>query len=282
MKTRHAGCPQAEPSGVPVDSWTWHTFNRLHIIAALLIVSWVVPPTRAVWDMLDVFAFRALNGLLALGEGSVVFWAAANHRSVDLLSGSLCALIILWWVWGEPRDVQNRRAAALGALAVPLLVIPFTVHLLIRFAFDGQRYSPTLVVDDALLFSKLLPDFETKDISIYSFPGDHAFILFSVTFFFWFYASRKFYLAMLAVAVVFSLPRLVGGAHWLTDDVIGGIAPALIVVAWVCATPFAYKISRLFLPLVNAIVAIIPERLWIPDHSSNHAAEREPHATKRR
>ena len=266
---------------MPLDRWTRDVFTRLHIISALLIASWIVPPTRALWDMLDLAAFRALNGLLALGEGSLVFWAAANHRAVDLLSGSFCAAIILWWLWGEPRAVQNRRAAALGALAVPLLVIPFTVHLLIRFVFDGQRYSPTLVVDDALLFSKLLPQFETKDISIYSFPGDHAFILFSVTSFFWFYAPRKIFLWMLAVAIVFSLPRLVGGAHWLTDDVIGGIAPALIVIAWVCATPFAYQMSRVFLPLVNAVVALIPERLWIPDHSTAGASDRTRRASKR-
>ena len=265
-----------------MNRWTWDTFAWLHVISALLIASWVVPATRSLWDQLDLAAFRALNGLLALGEGWLVFWAAANNRAVDLVSGSLCAAIILWWVWGEPREVQNRRAAALGALSVPLLVIPFTTHLLIRLVFEGQRYSPTLVVDDALLFSKLLPDFDTKDISIYSFPGDHSFILFTITFFFWFYAPRKIFLAMLGLAIVFSLPRLVGGAHWLTDNIIGGLAPALIVAAWVCATPFAYQVSRLFLPLINMIVAIIPERLWIPDYSSTGTPDRDPQATKRR
>ena len=281
-KTRDQTCSRAEGSGVPVNRWTWNTFACFHIVSALLIASWIVPATRSLWDVLDLSVFRALNGLLALGDGWLVFWAAANHRAVDLISGSLCAAVILWWVWGQPREIQNRRAAALGALTVPLLVIPFTTHLLIRLVFKAQRHSPTLVVDDALLFSKLLPQFETKDISIYSFPGDHSFILFSVTFFFWFYAPRKFFLAILALAIIFSLPRLVGGAHWLTDDVIGGIAPALLVIAWVCATPFAYQMSRLFLPIINTIVGFIPERLWIPDYSATGMPDDSARPSKRR
>ena len=263
------------------DRWTRDVFVRFHVIAVLLIASWILPVTRIAWDLLDVAVFRALNGSLALGDGWLQFWAAANHRSVDLISGSLCAAIIIWWVWGERREVQNMRAASLGALAIPLLVIPFTVHLLIRTVLPFQRHSPTLVVDDALLFSELAPGLGTKDISIYSFPGDHAFILFSITLFFWFYAARRFTLAMLAIAIAFSLPRLVGGAHWLTDDIVGGIAPALIVVAWVCATPFAYRVSKILLPLVDTVVSLIPERLWIPDYTTIRAADREAAPTKR-
>ncbi len=273
---------RSEGSSIPMNRWSRDVFVRFHVIAAVLIVSWIVPVTRSAWDLVDVSVFRALNGSLTLGEGWLLFWAAANHRSVDLISGSLCAAIIVWWVWGERREVQNTRVAALGALAVPLLVIPFTVHILIRTVLPFQRHSPTLVVDDALRFSELLPGLGAKDISIYSFPGDHSFILFSVAFFFWFYAARRFFLAMLALAIVFSLPRLVGGAHWLTDDIVGGVAPALIVVAWVCATPFAYQVSKRLLPLVDAVVALIPDRLWVPDYSRLSATGREAEPTKRR
>ncbi len=267
METRGGTRVLAGDPSTPGNVWLRGPFIGSHVAAAVLIVSWIFPPTRNLWDLLDIAVFKVLNGSLALGEGWLNFWAFANHRSVDLVSGSLCAAIIIWWVWGERRDIQNRRAAALGALTVPLLVIPFTAHLLIKFVFNFQRYSPTLVIDDALRLTKLMPGFETKDISIYSFPGDHAFILFSIAFYFWYYANRKVFLAMLALAVVFNIPRLVGGAHWLTDDIIGGIAPALIVVAWVCATPFAYHFTRLTLPVVNAVVGLIPERLWIPDYT---------------
>ena len=268
--------------GIPTDRWAWDVFVRFHVIAAVLFVSWIVPFTRVAWDLVDVSWFRVLNGSLSLGDGWLLFWGAANHRSVDLISGSLCAAIIIWWLWGERRETQNRRAVALGALAIPLLVLPFTVHILIRTVLPFQRHSPTLVVDEALRFSDLLPGLATKDISIYSFPGDHSFILFSVAFFFWFYAERRFFLAMLVLAIVFSLPRLVGGAHWLTDDIVGGVAPALIVVAWVCATPFAYRVSGLLLPLVDAVVALIPDRLWIPDYSTFGATDRGAEPTKRR
>ena len=43
------------------------------------------------------------------------------------------------------------------------------------------------------------------------------------------------------MAVVFSLPRLVGGGHWLTDDIVGGGFLSLTTLAWGLATPLHTK-----------------------------------------
>jgi membrane-associated phospholipid phosphatase len=245
-----------------VKSLVW-----LHLAAAILIVSWIWPVSRMWWDQLDEATFRLLNGSLHLGESWQYFWALANHRSVDLLSGGVSALVVLWWLWGHPREIQNKRCAALGGLAVTLLVIPFTAHIIIKFVLDFQRHSPSLVIDGALRLNELVPSFETKDISIYSFPGDHAFILFTIGLFYCFLAPRKIVVAAWIIAVIFMLPRLVGGAHWLTDDVIGGLAPALIVVSWQLSTPLGCRLMNLCLPLVRLVVALIPKPLRIPDYS---------------
>jgi membrane-associated phospholipid phosphatase len=254
-------------SRLPQSGWRLKSLIRFHLFAAALILSWLWPVTRAWWDQLDEVTFELLNGSLRLGEGWQFFWALANHRTVDLVSGGAWGLIVIWWLWGQPRDIQNKRCAALGGLAMTLMVIPFTAHIIIKFVMNFQRYSPSLVIDGALRLNELVPSFETKDISIYSFPGDHAFILFAVGLFFWILGPRKITVAAWIVAVLFMLPRLVGGAHWLTDNIIGGLAPAAIAASWQLSTPLGYRLMNLCLPLVRLVVALIPKPLRIPDHS---------------
>lgn len=219
------------------------------------------------WDWLDTALFRLLNGSLSLGYWWQMFWTLANNRLIDFVSGGLIALIFIWWIWGQPREVQNRLCAALGALAIVLMVVPFTTHLLNRHVFLYHRLSPTLVYDDALRLSKLIPGVGTKDISSRSFPGDHAFILISIFTYFWYLAPRKIFVASLIVAVIFLAPRLVGGAHWLTDNVMGGAVPALVVIGWFLATPLCFRMTNLFTPLVRLVLKLIPGPLRIPDHN---------------
>lgn len=252
---------------LPEPGWRVKSLIRYHAVAAILILSWVWPTSRMWWDQLDEAAFALLNGSLRLGEGWQFFWALANTRLVDVLSGGVSALVVVWWLWGRPRDIQNKICAALGGLAVTLMVVPFTAHIIIRLGANFQRYSPSLVIDGAMRLNELVPSFETKDISIYSFPGDHAFILSAVALFYGLLAPRKIVVAAWIVAVIFIMPRLVAGAHWLTDVVIGGFAPALIVVSWQLSTPLGYRLMNFFLPVVRLVIALIPRPLRIPDNS---------------
>lgn len=171
---------------------------------------------------------------------------------------------MLWWLWGQPREVQIRRASALGGFAIPLLVIPFIGNYAVRFIFEYVRYSPTVVFPDALRLTRLVPYMDTKDISNYSFPGDHAFILTAILLFYLYMGARRCAIASATLAVVFSLPRLVSGAHWFSDTVIGGMVPALLVMAWIFATPFGYHLTNLVVPLVRRIYDWLPQWLRPP------------------
>ena len=85
--------------------------------------------------------------------------------------------------------------------------------------------------------------------------------------FFIYLGPRRSAIVASILAVIFMMPRLISGAHWLTDDVIGGALPALLVVSWLLATPLGYYLAKKLLPLVTFIVALIPERLRIPEHT---------------
>ncbi len=38
-------------------------------------------------------------------------------------------------------------------------------------------------------------------------------------------------------AIFFTLPRLMSGAHWLTDDLVGAVSLGTLILAWLFATP---------------------------------------------
>ncbi len=253
---------------LPEPGWRLRLLVLTQLVAIVIVASWVFPVSRGWWDQLDVAAFRFFNGSLNLGEWWQIFWAAANHRITDVFSGTLLVLLVLSWLWGRPREEQNMMCASFGALLLVMGAVIISLHPLIIKWIGFARASPTLVLDDVMWLDKLVPWIDAKVADRSSFPGDHAFILASFALFFWFLGPRRIAILALTMAVVFNLPRLVGGAHWLTDGLIGGAIPALLVVSWLLATPLGYYLARMFLPLVKLLVALIPKPLRIPEHRS--------------
>jgi membrane-associated phospholipid phosphatase len=72
--------------------------------------------------------------------------------------------------------------------------------------------------------------------------------------FFWYYGGRRFGLVCLFMTVIFSLPRLIGGAHWLTDDLVGGGFITLLAMSWLLATPLQHWLLRWVEPPVRIIL----------------------------
>ena len=60
------------------------------------------------------------------------------------------------------------------------------------------------------------------------------------------YFGRKAFAASLLVVVVFSLPRIMSGAHWLTDVVVGAGSICSIVLGWMLLTPASDRVIAFF------------------------------------
>lgn len=241
--------------------WRVRAFVVSHAIALLLTASWLLPPFEGWWDAVDNLVFRFLNGSLDGPRSWQVFWALANHRAVDLFSGSVFGLVVLAWLWGETRQVQQWRCALLGALSISVVIFPFIFHEIIQLVFKFERWSPTMVSEGAIWLTRQVPEIATKDASRFSFPGDHAFVLCSIVLFFIYLGARKMVAVTVLIAFVFMLPRLVSGAHWLTDNVMGGAVPALLVTAWMLATPAGATLAAKLLPLVRWVLGLVPS--WL-------------------
>jgi len=100
-----------------------------------------------------------------------------------------------------------------------------------------SRPSPTVVHSDALRLSQLVSWIPTKDISGDGFPGGHAVVLLICAGVITYYLPRAYELAAWVLEVVFTVPRIVSGAHWLTDNLVGSVAVAGFVRSYVLATP---------------------------------------------
>jgi membrane-associated phospholipid phosphatase len=69
-------------------------------------------------------------------------------------------------------------------------------------------------------------------------PGDHATTLLLFTVMYTFFAGRKLgtYAALYAIFRI--LPRLIVGAHWFSDIVVGSGCLVLFFLSWALCTPF--------------------------------------------
>ncbi|MBF0188559.1 MAG: phosphatase PAP2 family protein [Magnetococcales bacterium] len=227
----------------PPPIWQPKWLISAHVVAIILMGSWLLPATRPLWDALDTVVFRTLNGTLAWGSVWQGFWAIANWRPFDILAGIVILMFLLHWFRSEPRSELGGRLVAFllfGVVVVTTKVVSFQTIVDI---FDYHRPSPTWVFEDTLRLTQLVDWIKTKDASGSSFPGDHALVLVMTTFFFVIHGGRRLGSWAAVAFIPFVLPRLVGGAHWITDILCGAIPLALVGLSWWYATPLYGRVS---------------------------------------
>ena len=214
-------------------SWNLPALTAGHAFALLLALSWVWAPSRAVWDAIDASVFYALNGSLSDSRAWQLLWAVANTKRFDIFSALLVMVLYAGYVFsGDRRQITDRISAGV-VLSLAAAAAIFTAKNLM----DIGRVGPSLALQPSILLTDYVSLFEFKDRSTHSFPGDHAIGSIMITVLLWRSAGRRIGMAMAALSLLFVVPRMVVGAHWLTDGVVGGACVALVFLSWLLATP---------------------------------------------
>lgn len=235
----------------PMDvAWRKTPLILANLLALVLMLSWLLEPTRALWLALDEQLFWAMNRSLNWGEGWQRLWAIANNRAFDLAAAA--AMLLLFAHQALLRDRQRLP----HYIAVGLMMF---ITLLLMLAISKElpivRPSATAQFPEALRLTQLVPDIDTKDFSSDSFPGDHGLVLLLCAGFALVYLPRGHGLLALLFMVLFTLPRLMSGAHWVTDEIVGALSLGMITLSWLFATPLHRHLLNWFERQVKRFLA---------------------------
>lgn len=213
----------------------------LNAAGVALFLSWYLPVNHGFWFPIDSGVFHFFNEQLV--KSQVILWLVAitNNRAFD--GCSLLAMGCLMLSFWLKEDATGRRRIIMIGLVMLLTAV--VINQLAQGLMPVKRSSPTLFFPDIHRVSELL-HISTKDASKDSFPGDHGMMLLIFASFMLRYFGKKAFAVALIIVVVFAFPRVMIGAHWLTDITVGSLSAVLIGVPWCLMTPLSDRLIAVF------------------------------------
>ncbi|MBN3080223.1 phosphatase PAP2 family protein [Pectobacterium polaris] len=203
----------------------------LNVLGIGLFLSWYLPENHGFWLTLDSHIFFYFNRLLVDSPAFLHLVAITNNRAFDGFALVAMGLLYLSF-YLKATSTERRRLLVLGfIMLLTAVVLNQAGHLL-----PVQHASPTLYFSDVNRVSDLT-GIPTKDASSDSFPGDHGMMLMIFAAFMLRYFTRTAFAIGLAIMVIFSLPRIMIGAHWFTDIAVGSLSVVLVGLSWWLLTP---------------------------------------------
>lgn len=212
------------------------TILLLNFIGIALFLSWYIPANHGIWFKIDSAIFYYFNQHLLSSPLFLHLVAITNNRIFDVISLVCMGLLYLYFYMKE--TPAGRRCLIVTGVVMLLTAVVLNQlgHLL-----PVSHPSPTLTFDNINRVSELT-GIPTKDASSDSFPGDHGMMLMIFACFMLRYFSQGAFAIALLIVVIFSMPRVMIGAHWFTDIAVGSLSIVLVGMGWVLLTPLSDKI----------------------------------------
>lgn len=104
--------------------------------------------------------------------------------------------------------------------------------------FSITRCSPSIVLPDFFNLAEVIHWTVVKVASNQSFPSDHGSTFVFFTIFIFAVRGYKWGALSLFFSIPFAMPRLVVGAHWLSDYALGSFCSVLLHSGWLLGCPF--------------------------------------------
>src|SRR5471032_1569527 len=203
----------------------------LNVLGIALFLSYYLQANHGFWFPIDPSIFFYINQHLATDKPFLHIVAVTNNRAFDGIS--LLAMGLLYLSYYIKRDTAGRRRMIIIGFVMLLTAVILNQlgHLL-----PVSHKSPSLSFPDVNRVSKLT-GIPTKDASSDSFPGDHGMMLIIFSCFMLRYLSKGAFAVAVLITLIFSLPRIMIGAHWFTDIAVGSLSVVLIGASWWLMTP---------------------------------------------
>jgi len=217
------------------------TILVLNVLGFALFFSWYLPVNHGFWFQLDKNIFYWFNDRLLTNKPLLWLLAVTNFRAFDGISLLAMGGLYLHF-WRRETPPGRRRLLAIGiAMLICAVVLNQLGHLI-----PVSHPSPTKFFPDVNHVTKLT-GIPAKDASADSFPGDHGMMLMIFACFMLRYFTRRAFMIAVAIVIVFASPRIMIGAHWFTDVVVGSLSMVLVGMSWCLLTPISdYLVNALY------------------------------------
>lgn len=210
-----------------------------NFLGVVLFGSWYFTKTQGLWLEIDKAIFYYFNTLLATSKSFMYFVAAVNLRAFDLVA--FVAMLAILYSYYRKANVEGKRwLFCVGvAMLVSAIVVKQFDKMLEFDRMSASRYFDALYHN--VNFVSQMSGWPAKDASASSFPGDHGMMLLIFCVYMWKYVDFQAFCKGLVVFVVFSLPRIMSGAHWFSDIFVGSLSFVLVILSWLVLSPASDK-----------------------------------------
>jgi Kdo2-lipid A phosphotransferase len=238
--------------------WNLNGLLIANSLAILLLLSWFFEPTHSLWQRLDDWFFWYFNNSLRNGPDNLrFFWALVNVREFDRVVALALLGIFAVHALKFGKQYWGRHAGMLLTLIVVLGVwTGYGTLTGIGQLLPIERISATLQYEESFRLSDWSTEVKTKDSSSDSFPGDHGMILMITAGFMAYYFSKGFAWIAVLLAIACTMPRVVSGAHWMTDEIVGALFIAMLALSWNFHTPAGEYMVRATDKIVSRILNV--------------------------
>lgn len=220
-------------------TWNFRGVSLALLSIIMLISSFLFPPTRYLWDLVDQKLFLFLNSWIVTGKFSQNFWAIINYKYFDWVHDIAFLTFFAIFIKRAPKGEKwNRVLQLLFAVALIALIIVVSRHLF-STTFRIPRDSPSLHFPDCTRLSKEVTWMRVKDYSRNSFPSGHGITACFFVGIVHILMGARMGIFATFYAIFFILPRLIVGSHWLSDILVGSASIAILSLAVGYCTPLA-------------------------------------------
>lgn len=211
----------------------------LNALGLAIIFTWAMP-SFTLWDHFDDHIFWFFNHTISADNPSwTTLLATMNSRLFDPV---VIVMMLALMGLGCQRDPKGGWPRWVG-IGVTMILTAGVTALLVRFFVTYTHESPTLRYPGSTRITELV-SFSTKATSNRSFPGDHGIMAMIFTGFMLAFGDRLVRSLSLVLLVLAAAPRVVVGAHWFTDILVGSLAIVLLILPWVLCTPLAERCTN--------------------------------------
>ncbi len=189
---------------------------------------------------LDISLAYFFNDIIRLHPSLQNPCALLNSKLGNWMYDILMALFIIPYICLGKKEKWLERTITTALVVGLSFFCYFLFNRYITRQLHFKSQSPTGILPDLFNLAEAINWIKVKIHSSNSYPSDHGSTIFMFILSTYYLMGRKVGALAIIASIPFALPRLLVGAHWTSDLILGSLPLALFNVAWFFYTPL-YK-----------------------------------------